>query len=560
MLHRPSWAVCAGLAAFALTGAVLAGAGLRRALSEEAVDRPAEPEPDFRALLTCVLPDPEGPVLRGRPPPEPPPPEPIALRPPVTVRVIDARTREPLAGVRVEVTGLVAPEGVDPETRFARETGSGGAALFQDLPAAGHAVVRAIAPAPAPFGDYPFAIDDPEGSMRAIQALHAELMSLTGPDSTWVPLPKRPPEPWTGTPFRRVMASASLGGSDISLAVPATLALEVDVVSDADGRPLVGAVWRTSQRVAWTAKAGDPVFVAADHERPLPIELEVSAPPGHLAYDLRTWRPRLHPRARRLVATYPLRRMASVDVLLSDAGPAPARCGGALVLRVADVNVHAGLGGVAFDRLRMEGGPHLPGERVHLSGRIGVEWTLSDSAEVPDGPVAAIVLTPVLTAIPQERRELLARLLDFVSSHSGFYSCRGSEVFGSRFGLQAAAPVPAAPDAASTSVLHVAVTDAGDRPVPFATLTVELSDEAVWIDIDGEGTQRLDPFTDVRGRRTLRDLAPGPATIRASYGTRAAAVQVTLVPGEELVLPIRLPSVLPEVEEVPEEPEPEERR
>jgi hypothetical protein len=533
------------LAALALAGAGLLAAGIRRAVSEDPPERAGGPDPDLDSLLTCVPPEAPGPVLRGSPRPGPSRPDAATVRRPVTVRVLDARTRAALAGVRVEVTGLIAPEGVEPESLFVRETDAGGSALFEDLPAAGHAAVRAVSPGPAP-GE--------SGNMRAIKALHAELMALTSTEAGDEPRPLRPPQPWAGTPHAGTMATAPLSGADLRLEVPATLPLELDIVSDADGRPVPGALWRTGNRVVWAAEVGEPMVVAVEPAGELHFEIEVLAPRGQLAYDSRSWCTRIDPRARRLRGVYPLRRQASLEVVLPDSGPVS----GSVWIVVAGVQVRAMLERAAYGRLQLAEGPHLPGDLVTLSGeRLEASLTMPElSTPLLLRPVLRELQPPVPADASAELRELRALLhilpdgklvMGPGSAWAWDNRCFLHYRFHSEVSEQGAAEAVAAvhrSDAMGATV-HVVVTDASDRAVPFATLKVGLGEDAGWTDIDAEGAQRIDPFTDVNGRRTLRDLAPGRATVQASCGTRAARAHVALLPGEERTLRLRLPAVLP---------------
>jgi hypothetical protein len=79
--------------------------------------------------------------------------------------------------------------------------------------------------------------------------------------------------------------------------------------------------------------------------------------------------------------------------------------------------------------------------------------------------------------------------------------------------------------------LDVEVVDALARPLPFAKLAVAQPSNLPWVDIDGE-VQRVDPYTDVHGKRTLRMVEPGAVKVKATYGSRSAESEVTVVEGE----------------------------
>lgn len=81
---------------------------------------------------------------------------------------------------------------------------------------------------------------------------------------------------------------------------------------------------------------------------------------------------------------------------------------------------------------------------------------------------------------------------------------------------------------APAGTLDVSVVDASGRAVPSATISVE-PESFGWFDVDAQGVQRLDPFTDVTGRRTCHDVPAGEATVRASYGRRRGEAKVVVV-------------------------------
>ena len=78
------------------------------------------------------------------------------------------------------------------------------------------------------------------------------------------------------------------------------------------------------------------------------------------------------------------------------------------------------------------------------------------------------------------------------------------------------------------ATLEVFVTDEDGRPRPSASL--DLGQHAVFDVLDG--VQRLDPFTDATGRRTLHRVEPGSAVVSARWGSRSGRRTVDLVDGE----------------------------
>lgn len=65
--------------------------------------------------------------------------------------------------------------------------------------------------------------------------------------------------------------------------------------------------------------------------------------------------------------------------------------------------------------------------------------------------------------------------------------------------------------------LAVEVVDQGSRRLPFARFDVHQLSRLGWCDLEGE-TQRIDPFTDEKGERTLRGIEWGPVEVVARRG------------------------------------------
>lgn len=76
--------------------------------------------------------------------------------------------------------------------------------------------------------------------------------------------------------------------------------------------------------------------------------------------------------------------------------------------------------------------------------------------------------------------------------------------------------------------LVVRVTDEKGRPRPFARLGLR---GRKWFDVVG-GEQRLDLFTDVRGRRAFERIEPGRTVIRATWGSRHGFRKISLPEGQ----------------------------
>jgi hypothetical protein len=91
--------------------------------------------------------------------------------------------------------------------------------------------------------------------------------------------------------------------------------------------------------------------------------------------------------------------------------------------------------------------------------------------------------------------------------------------------------------------LEVLVVDEGRRPCPTARLAILAASKPAWFDVEG-GVQRLDPFTDENGRRSIARVAPGTALVRAvAAGGRTAEAEIEVQDGvtRSLTLVVREP-------------------
>ncbi len=89
-------------------------------------------------------------------------------------------------------------------------------------------------------------------------------------------------------------------------------------------------------------------------------------------------------------------------------------------------------------------------------------------------------------------------------------------------------------------MLEIEVVDGEGSPAPFARFTIHSEQGPAWLDVDDGGEQRLDPFTDVRGRRTCRRVPPGKVTVVADRGDGHAKAEVELRDGERKALRLEL--------------------
>ena len=80
--------------------------------------------------------------------------------------------------------------------------------------------------------------------------------------------------------------------------------------------------------------------------------------------------------------------------------------------------------------------------------------------------------------------------------------------------------------------IDVVVVGADEQPIPYARLAVTQGSKLPWFDIQ-DGVQRLDPFTDHRGRRRLTNLEPHtPIEVTAAIGSRSRAATLMVGAGE----------------------------
>jgi hypothetical protein len=80
----------------------------------------------------------------------------------------------------------------------------------------------------------------------------------------------------------------------------------------------------------------------------------------------------------------------------------------------------------------------------------------------------------------------------------------------------------------SGSTIDLAVVDAEDKPVPFATVSLKQPSGADWLDVSDDDVQRLDDLTDVNGHRSLAHVESGDVEVRVSHGGRVAKATVHL--------------------------------
>ncbi len=88
--------------------------------------------------------------------------------------------------------------------------------------------------------------------------------------------------------------------------------------------------------------------------------------------------------------------------------------------------------------------------------------------------------------------------------------------------------------------LDIEVVDDDGKPLSYATLRVATPSRLPWLDVH-DGIQRLDPFADHRGRRTLEHVEPGSILIHTYWGSRKGEQRLKLAEGERKSVRIVLP-------------------
>lgn len=82
------------------------------------------------------------------------------------------------------------------------------------------------------------------------------------------------------------------------------------------------------------------------------------------------------------------------------------------------------------------------------------------------------------------------------------------------------------------AVLEVHVVDANDNALPYARIEVEPA-RGEWVD-EQDGVQRIDPFTDVHGRRRIGGLPAGRARVVVRWASRSQTSVVVCAAGSAL--------------------------
>ena len=165
-------------------------------------------------------------------------------------------------------------------------------------------------------------------------------------------------------------------------------------------------------------------------------------------------------------------------------------------------------------RIDVRGRDGKPVEGVFVSLGSASGWTAADGVVA----VAGVAVGPRSVSILEPGRVFATETFDVVANREAratFHELEGG-------------------------TLDIEVVDAEGSAAPFARLTIQAGHGPAWLDIDDAGEQRLDPFTDVRGRRTCRRISPGRVTVAADRGDGHVKVEVELRDGERKALRLEL--------------------
>ncbi|MGE0192174.1 MAG: hypothetical protein AB7T63_09040 [Planctomycetota bacterium] len=248
---------------------------------------------------------------------------------------------------------------------------------------------------------------------------------------------------------------------------------------------------------------------------------------------------RIHPAARELVALVPM--WPESDVVVVPPLGEPAWPDARLALLLLDATRWVGPRCEPYGRmLRVRGVPHLPGRALEGGVEIGgTRWRFVPSC---------------LPASWDKQHELRLEPADGdrAASWTPLSELR-AHPRPPRGGHGRRSPVPprvhgSSPAASGTrpATLDLRVVDAAGSPIPFAEIAVDLGEGTdPWTDIAG-GVQRIDPFVDAAGQRTLHGLPFGPARIHAWVGSALeGCVDVDLEAGlqQAAILVVTVPAI-----------------
>ncbi len=417
-----------------------------------------------------------------------------------------------------------------------------------------------------------------------------------------------------------VLAEAVVSGPELTLAIDRGLPLRLDVREGGEGRLRPDARWQVRPRLVWADDAYGAATLPLQRGKPTTVTCRVEAPRGFVARKEASWSTTIHPLAQRLVATYPLRPAVEVILLVPPEG---------MPYRAEDWEGTVTVAGVALEnpelhvdaqgRLHVQGGAHIVGDRVEVSGTLAKRFQASGEGFIGGDPRDPVLVPLSLVAIgppadpagfvllegstfdwnvvtgagirlrvadlstgslrvvaigeqdgvapgftnvrvlermppaPPRRAPLAVRAVAWHGGPAAGAILRlgdqeltadaqgratfldvpdgqaSIQVLGA--GASTTIPLEVGPGARPETVLvapvggtlEIEVVDSEGRPLPYAHVELTQSGDLPHMDCV-DGVQRLDPYTDAAGRRTLRFVTPGPVKVRAYYGTRSTEV------------------------------------
>lgn len=459
---------------------------------------------------------------------------PEAVHGPVLVEVLGL-DGQPLAGVRVRAVpappAAGTPPAADGSAAAPWTSDAQGLVRIADLPYDGRTQVQALL-RPEPAGEVteiPFAVEAGQDSLVFSTTLAGNGGSVAftpritvapvvtpgeEPAPAPVPAPEPAPEPserstldtqgaMQAADLQQVMralraalqapssvaATAPVRGPTVRLVVDAGLPLDVRIEEAGDGRARPDARWRVSPRLAWAdASFGAPTLPVMPGTE-ADVGLRVEAPEGWVARQQARYTPFIHPAARRLQVTYPVRPAVDLALVVPEEGQPlrPEDWSGSITVAGQPVADGTEVRVDARGRLRLRGGAFLRGDLVEVQGRLGTRFAARGTALLGSDPRATVEVTLVLEPLPPvtDTVELEEELSFGFAGASIELSLGGVRPGGARTG-----------EAAARGPLPLRVLDG--RGAPAAGARVRMLGQA------GEATA-----ADASGRVVLPDVASG---------------------------------------------------
>ncbi|MFM8979456.1 MAG: hypothetical protein ACKOSS_03220 [Planctomycetia bacterium] len=438
----------------------------------------------------------------------------------------DGRTQVQ-ALLRPQPSGEVSDESFDVEVgqdswvvrgTLRADGGNGGSVVF--LPSV--TVTEGPAPAPeappAPGRDEP-ARDEParDGEQGAPSVSERSTLEADGEDQRAASQEALRALREALQPSPSVRATAPVLGPTVRLVVDAGLPLEVRVEEAGDGRARPDVRWRVSPRLAWAEDAfGAPTLPVTPGE-PAHVGLRVEAPADWVARNEASYSPFIHPGARRLQATYPVRPLADLALVVpEEAQPLRAEdWSGSITVAGQPVAAGSELRVDARGRLRVRGGAFLRGDLVQVQGRLGTRFAARGQAVLGSDARDTVEVPLVLEPLPP--------VTDSVDVHGLSFAFGGSSIQVSLGGMQAG--TARAGESRTRGPLPLRVLDGRGAPAAGARVRVRGA--------SGDGAS-----ADASGCVVLPDVEAGPVrlVVLGAGAPCVLEVQAGALPRSEQVL------------------------